>query len=123
MKMLTKGQIISMHSMLIQQTGGSEGIRDEGALDSALAAPHQTFAGNSLYPSVKAKIARLCYGLIQNHPFVDGNKRIGMLVLFVSSNLNSMPIETTDQEIVKIGLGIANGTMNCQALTDWLMEK
>ena len=74
MKMLSKSQIIALHGMAIRQTGGSVGLRDEGALDAALAAPFQTFGGNALYPSIKAQIARLCYGLIQNHPFVDGNK-------------------------------------------------
>lgn len=123
MKMLSKAQIIALHGMTIRQTGGSAGLRDEGALDAVLAAPFQTFGGNALYPSIKVKIARLGYGLIQNHPFVDGNKRIGMLVLLVCCEINGIPLETTDQEIIEIGLSLASGKMDCRALTQWLMEK
>lgn len=123
MKMLSKLQIIALHGMAIRQTGGSAGLRDEGALDAALAAPFQTFGGNALYPSIKAQIARLCYGLIQNHPFVDGNKRTGMLVLLVCCEINGMAIEITDEEIIELGLSLASGKMDCQALTQWLVEK
>ena len=121
--MLSKSQIIALHGMAIRQTGGSAGLRDEGALDAALAAPFQTFGGNALYPSIKAQIARLCYGLIQNHPFVDGNKRTGMLVLLVCCEINGMAIEITDEEIIELGLSLASGKMDCQALTQWLMGK
>ena len=123
MKMLSKSQIIALHGMAIRQTGGSAGLRDEGALDAALAAPFQTFGGNALYPSIKAQIARLCYGLIQNHPFVDGNKRTGMLVLSVCCEINGMAIEITDEEIIELGLSLASGKMDCQALTQWLVGK
>ena len=123
MKMLSKSQIIALHGMAIRQTGGSVGLRDEGALDAALAAPFQTFGGNALYPSIKAQIARLCYGLIQNHPFVDGNKRTGRLVLLVCCEINGMAIEITDEEIIELGLSLASGKMDCQALTQWLVGK
>ena len=123
MKMLSKSQIIALHGMAIRQTGGSAGLRDEGALDAALAAPFQTFGGNALYPSIKAQIARLCYGLIQNHPFVDGNKRTGMLVLLVCCEINGMAIEISDEEIIELGLSLASGKMDCQALTQWLVGK
>ena len=123
MKMLSKSQIIALHGMAIRQTGGSAGLRDEGALDAALAAPFQTFGGNALYPSIKAQIARPCYGLIQNHPFVDGNKRTGMLVLLVGCEINGMAIEITDEEIIELGLSLASGKMDCQALTQWLVGK
>ena len=123
MKMLSKSQIIALHGMAIRQTGGSADLRDEGALDAALAAPFQTFGGNALYPSIKAQIARLCYGWIQNHPFVDGNKRTGMLVLLVCCEINGMAIEITDEEIIELGLSLASGKMDCQALTQWLMGK
>lgn len=123
MKMLSKAQIIALHDMAIQQTGGSEGLRDEGALHAALAAPFQTFGGSALYPSAKAQIARLCYGLIQNHPFVDGNKRVGMLVLLACCEINGIKMDITDEEIIEIGLSLASGKMDYQALTQWLMEK
>ena len=81
MKRLTKRQVLLLHEQLLQEFGGTPGVRDEGLLDSALAAPFQTFDGQSLYPSVQAKAAQLGFGLVCNHPFVDGNKRIGAHVM------------------------------------------
>ena len=82
---LSKPQILLLHEQLLEATGGSSGLRDEGMLDSALNAPFQTFNGEDVYPSIQQKAARLCFGLIKNHPFVDGNKRIGTHILFCSS--------------------------------------
>ncbi len=87
MKRLTKNHILKMHSLLIQETGGIHGIRDEGLLDSALNAPFQNFDGEDLYRTIQAKAARLGFTLIKNHPFVDGNKRIGILAILVFSKL------------------------------------
>ena len=80
---LSKPQILLLHEQLIAETGGSSGLRDEGMLDSALNAPFQTFGGEDVYPSLQQKAARLCFGLVKNHPFVDGNKRIGAHVMLV----------------------------------------
>ena len=77
MKLLSRRQILMLHSMLIAQSGGMDGLRDEGLLDSAVNTPLQAFGGQELYPTILEKAARLGYGLIHNHPFVDGNKRIG----------------------------------------------
>ena len=82
---LSKSQILLLHEQLIAETGGSTGLRDEGILDSALNAPFQTFGGEDVYPSLQQKAARLCFGLVKNHPFVDGNKRIGTHVMWYSS--------------------------------------
>ena len=73
MKRLTKRQILLLHEQLLQEFGGTPGVRDEGLLDSALAAPFQTFDGQSLYPSVQAKAAQLGFGLVCNHPFCSGS--------------------------------------------------
>lgn len=80
---LTKSQILLLHEQLITETGGSSGLRDEGMLDSALNAPFQTFGKEDMYPSLQQKAARLCFGLVKNHPFVDGNKRIGAHAMLV----------------------------------------
>lgn len=72
MKILSKRQILLLHSALIEAFGGSDGVRDDGLLESALAAPFQTFDGEPIYPSVQSKAAQLGFGLIRNHPFVDG---------------------------------------------------
>ena len=75
MKKLSKKQILMLHTQLIQQTGGSDGVRDYNLLDSALENPFQSFGGEELYPTIQAKAARLGYGLIKNHCMIDGNKR------------------------------------------------
>ena len=87
---LSKPQILLLHEQLIAETGGSSGLRDEGMLDSALNAPFQTFGGEDVYLSLQQKAARLCFGLAKNHPFVDGNKRIGAHVMLVFLALNGV---------------------------------
>ena len=87
---LSKTQILLLHEQLIAETGGSSGLRDEGMLDSALNAPFQTFGGEDVYPSLQQKAARLCFGLVKNHPFLDGNKRIGAHVMLVFLALNGV---------------------------------
>lgn len=79
MKRLTLEQVLQMHRLLIKQTGGIDGVRDGGLLDSALNAPFQSFDGEDIYKTIQAKAARLGFSLVNNHPFIDGNKRIGIL--------------------------------------------
>ena len=122
MKRLTKAQVIKMHRLLIQETGGSEGIRDEGLLDSALNAPFQTFDGEDVYKTVQAKAAKLGFFLINNHPFIDGNKRIGTLVMLVFLEINGIEIKCTDDELIKLGLGLADGTLNNKDLLGWIID-
>ena len=122
MKRLTKAQIIKMHRLLIQETGGSEGIRDEGLLDSALNAPFQTFDGGDVYKTVPAKAAKLGFLLINNHPFIDGNKRIGTLAMLVFLEINGIEIKCTDDELIKLGLGLAVGTVDTKSLLGWIIE-
>ena len=122
MKRLTKAQVIKMHRLLIQETGGSEGIRDEGLLDSALNAPFQTFNGEDVYKTIPAKAAKLGFFLINNHPFIDGNKRIGTLVMLVFLKINGIEIKCTDDELIKLGLGLADGTVNNKDLLGWIIE-
>lgn len=89
MIILSKEQILMLHSQLIEATGGSDGIRDEGMLESAISNPFQTFGGKELYPSIQAKAAQLCYGLVKNHPMIDGNKRIDLPVNMQSKSYNT----------------------------------
>ena len=77
MKILTKEQILLLHSQLVKEFGGSLDIRDDSLLESAINTPFQTYGGEELYPTLLDKASRLCFGLVKNHPFVDGNKRIG----------------------------------------------
>ena len=80
---LSKEQVVLLHERLIEATGGGDGIRDDGMLDSALANPFQSFGDEELYPSIQAKAAQLCFGIVKNHPMVDGNKRLGTHVTLV----------------------------------------
>lgn len=122
MKVLTKSQILRLHRDIIDVSGGSPEIRDKCLLDSALNAPFQTFEGTDLYPTILEKAARLGYGLIKNHPFVDGNKRIGTHIMFVFLAVNHIELEYTDCELTDLILGIASGTKNENQLFIWLQQ-
>lgn len=117
---LTTKQAISIHSSLIEATGGTDGVRDMGLLESALEAPFQTFDGKDLYPALIQKAARLGHSLISNHSFVDGNKRIGIHTMLVFLAANGVEIECTQKELIDVGLSLADGTMNAEKLLIWL---
>jgi death-on-curing protein len=122
MKRLTKTQILKMHSLLIQETGGSDGVRDEGLLDSALNLPFQSFDGEDIYKTIQAKAARLGFSLINNHPFADGNKRIGILAMLVFLEMNGIEIICTDEELVELGLGVADSSVSYKDLLNWIID-
>ena len=115
---LTKQQVILLHRDVIAQSGGSPEIRDEGLLESALNAPFQTFAGIELYPTIIDKAAQL--GLIKNHAFVDGNKRIGTHVMLVFLMLNGIDVDYEDEELTRLILGVATGKISSEQLLAWL---
>jgi len=117
---LTKDQIISLHMAIYERYGGSCGVLNEGMLDSALQAPFQTFGGEELFPETKDKIIRLAYGLIKNHSFNDGNKRIGALVLLVLLELNGYKVNATNEEFADIIMGIAASEKDDKDLTEWV---
>ena len=121
MKKLTKDQVIRIHTLLIKQTGGSDGIRDEGLLDSALNAPFQTFDGEDVYNTIQVKAAKLGYFLVNNHAFVDGNKRIGLLVMMTFLELNGIQIVCSDEELIRLGLGLASGLIDDMELLSWII--
>ena len=106
MKKLSKKQILMLHTQLIQQTGGSDGVRDYNLLDSALENPFQSFGGEEL---IQAKAARLGYGLIKNHCMIDGNKRIGTHAMLVFLALNGIELKYTQKELYEAILDIAAG--------------
>ena len=120
---LDKEQIKRLHKRLLDATGGLDGVRDETLLESALSAAFQTFDGAELYPSTAAKIARIAYGVVRNHIFVDGNKRIGTYVMLVLLELNHIDAEFSDEDIIRIGMELANGEMNDKMLLDVILER
>lgn len=119
---LTKEQILTLHSELIKMTGGSDGIRDIGLLESALETPFQSYGGEELYPSIQAKAARLCYGLVKNHAMVDGNKRIGVHAMLVFLSVNGYELEYTQKELSDIILDVASDKKQYEDVLQWLLE-
>ena len=122
MKILTKSQILLLHSELAEESGGSSELRDEGLLDSAISAPFQSFGGIDLYPDLILKAARLGFGLIKNHPFVDGNKRIGAHAMIAFLEVNSISLEYEDDELIEIILSVASGVSLDEDLVVWLKD-
>ena len=122
MKTLSKNQVTALHSALIREFGGIDGIRDEGLLESAFAAPFQTFGGEPVYPSLQAKAAQLGFGLIRNHPFVDGNKRIGAHTMLVFLAVNGIELRYEQQELIDIVLSVAAGQIDRQGLLQWILD-
>lgn len=122
MKRLSVQQVILMHGKLIEQFGGISGIRDLSLLESALAAPFITFDGYTSYPTIHSKAARLAYGLIKNHPFLDGNKRIGVLGMMTFLRINGIELMCTNAELISIGIGLANGSLDDRKLLDFIID-
>ena len=122
MKKITKEQVLLLHQLLIKYTGGAGGVRDEGLLDSALATPFMSFDGVSLYPTIESKAARLAFGLVKNHPFIDGNKRIGILAMLSFLEANGIKIICTDEELIELGLGLAEGSADEKSMLAFIVE-
>ena len=119
---LTKEQILLLHAQLIEVTGGSEGIRDIGMLESALESPFQSYSGVELYPSIQAKAARLCYGLVKNHAMMDGNKRIGVHAMLVFLSVNGYELRYTQKELSDLILDVAADKRQYEDILRWLLE-
>ena len=122
MIVLSKEQVILLHEELIIETGGSPGLKDEGMLESALAAPFQTFDGQELFPSIYQKAARLGYGLASNHAFIDGNKRIGAHVMLVFLALNGIGLEYEQDELSDLFMKIAEGYIGYPEILLWVIQ-
>lgn len=121
MKRISREQVIILHSMVIKQSGGIEGLRDNGLIDSALNLPFQTFNNQELYPSIQSKAARLCYSIINNHAFLDGNKRTGILVMLVFLRINNIMIQCEDKDIIDLGIGVASGKYDLSYIMNWII--
>ena len=120
MRFLRLNEALYLHRRIIEETGGSGGLRDLGALESALAQPRMTFGGEDLYPSLAEKASALCFSLIQNHPFVDGNKRAGhaATVTFLELNGYWLHADIDDQE--RMILGVAASAIGRGELFSWI---
>ena len=117
----TEEQVKKIHSSLISRTGGLDGIREENLLDSALKLPFQTFDLKELYPEIIDKAAQLCYSMIENHPFIDGNKRTGVHLMLVFLELNNVKIKYSQKELIDFGFGIASGKIARDEIKEWIL--
>ena len=117
---VTEEDVIALHAKIIARTGGLDGVRDRSVLESALAAPLQSFGGEDLFPSEISKIARLGYGLAANHAFCDGNKRIGALVTQVLCKSNGLSLHLKANELSDMFIAIADGQADSDTLESWL---
>jgi death-on-curing protein len=120
MILLTVNEIVVLHDQLINETGGSSGIRDMGLLESAIYSAIQSFDDIEVYPTIKEKSARFAFAITQNHPFVDGNKRIGIFVMLMSLRLNNITLKYTQQELIELGLGIASSLYDYNHVLNWI---
>lgn len=120
---LSTEQVLAVHKMMIEKTGGSEGVRDIGLLESALNSPFQTFDGKEVYPSLIHKAAALCRGIVSNHPFLDGNKRTGVHTMLIFLEINGAHLCYTQNDLIELGLKVASGNLDGSGIFDWLLER
>ena len=120
MRHVTLGEVVELHRRLLLATGGASGIRDFGALESAVAQPKATFGDVDLYPTLVEKAAALCFSLVQGHPFVDGNKRVGHAAMDTFLVLNGTEIDAALGAQERLILDLAGGRLDRSELTDWL---
>ena len=114
--------IYELHKQLENAFILSSGVRDENLLASAVNTPFQTFMGNDLYPSLYDKAAQLCYGIANNHPFTDGNKRTALHSMYVYLIINGFDITATQQDVENMIIDIAAGNMTNTELVQWLQK-
>lgn len=122
MRYLGLAEVVDLHRRILQVTGGGTGLRDLGALESAIAQPQATFSGIDLYPTLAEKAAALCFALIQGHPFVDGNKRVGHAAMETFLVLNGSEVDATVEEQERLILSLAAGRVERDQLVDWLRQ-
>ena len=118
---LSLAQVIRLHQRIIEETGGSNGLRDLGLLESAVAQPQQTFGGEDLHPTLAGKTTALGFSLIKNHAFVDGNKRIGHAALEAMLMLNGFELEVSVDEAEAEILAVAAGERTRQQFEEWVV--
>lgn len=123
MRLLDLTEVIELHRRVVEGSGGIHGIRDLGALESAVGQPRMTFGGADLYPTVVEKAAALGSSLVQNHPFLDGNKRIGHASMEVMLILNNIEISAPIDEQEVVMLNLTAGLLDRKAFTDWVISR
>jgi death-on-curing protein len=121
-RFLTLEEVLELHRLVLAQTGGMPGVRDVGGLESALAQPRMTFGGQELYPGLAEKAAALAYSLVGNHPFVDGNKRVGHAAMETFLVLNGWELAAEVEEQEEVFLRLATGRLKREEFTAWVQS-
>jgi len=120
---LSFDQLVAIHEMQLETFGGLDGLRDRGSLESAVARPAMTFGGEDLYPDMASKAAALMESLVMNHPFVDGNKRVGAAAAELFLEVNELRLLAADKEFEEITLALASGKVPVEKLTIWFRQR
>jgi len=116
-------QLERLHQMQLQAFGGAAGLRDRGGLEAAAARPQMTFGGDDLYADVAAKAAALMHSTVMNHPFVDGNKRVGAMAAELFLVVNAQRLEAPDEALVELAFAVARGEVSAEALAIWIRQR
>jgi death on curing protein len=122
MRYLTLAEILELHSRIIEQSGGAAGVRELGGVESAIAQPQMTFAGQDLYPTIESRAAAICFSLVMNHPFIDGNKRIGHAAMETFLVLNGYELVGNVDDSEQTMLQLAAGQLPREELVLWIAE-
>lgn len=123
MRYLTLPEVLEIHRRILAQSGGAPGVRDLGAVESAVAQPAMTFGGKDLYPTIAGKASAICFSLVMNHPFVDGNKRVGHAAMETFLVLNGYELRADVDDAERTILHLAAGQLIRDALVDWVTTR
>ena len=123
MRYLTLFEVLELHHRVIEQSGGADGVRELGGVESAIAQPQMTFGGDELYPSIESKSTALCLSLVMNHPFVDGNKRIGHAAMETFLVMNGYELVADVDDAEKVILTLAAGELTREELLEWVTSQ
>lgn len=120
---LSVTQVLELHRLQLQHYGGGDGIRDRGCLEAACARPQMTFGGEDLYREFPDKAAALMHSLVMNHPFVDGNKRVGAHAALVFLIVNDWDVQATSSDLEKVTMALAQGQLDLESLSIWWRQR
>ena len=120
MRYLTLGEVLDLHRRVIEQSGGADGVRELGGVESAVAQPQMSFGGEELYPTIESKATALCFSLVMNHPFVDGNKRVGHAAMETFLVMNGCELAADVDDAEKVILTLAAGELSREELLEWV---
>lgn len=120
---ITKDDVLKIHKLIVEVNNEKVDVRDMGLLESSIASTYQTFGGQDLYDTIEKKATHMCYSIIENHPFVDGNKRVGIMMLLVMLKAYSIKRDFTDEELIEIGYEVAKGNLAKDIILENIISK